>query len=103
MNVYTYMYINCLVHFRDQYYKYTKKEDPFKKVLSIGEYDSTWLADLVACFILHETEPEWWAQFTSLKSIAATYTDYLGTQLYQSCASGLPNSNELQIESREGL
>ena len=58
---------NCLINFRDKYFQYGKEKDPLKRVLSIGGYDSAWLADLVACYILEKTEKVWSEQFTYFK------------------------------------
>ena len=48
---------NCLINFGENYFQYGKEEDPLKRVLIIGGYDSAWLADIVACYILEKTEP----------------------------------------------
>ena len=50
---------NCLINFGEDYYQYGKEKNPLKRVLTIGGYDSAWLADLVACYILEKTEPIW--------------------------------------------
>ena len=44
-----------------------KEDDPLKRVLSIGGFDSAWLADLVAFYILEKTEPVWSDDFAYLK------------------------------------
>ena len=43
---------NCLINFGPDYFQYGKEKDPLKRVLTIGGFDSAWLADLVACYIL---------------------------------------------------
>ena len=45
---------NCLINFGPDYFQYGKEENPLKKVLTIGGFDSAWLADLVACYILEK-------------------------------------------------
>ena len=45
---------NCLINFEDEYFQYGKEKRSFKRVLSIGGFDSAWLADLVACYILEK-------------------------------------------------
>ena len=39
---------NCLINFGPDYFQYGKEKDPLKRVLTIGGFDSAWLADLVA-------------------------------------------------------
>ena len=56
---------NCLINFGEDYFQYGKEENPLKRVLTIGGYDSAWLADLVACYILEKTEPIWEKLLTS--------------------------------------
>ena len=51
---------NCLINFGRDYFQYGKEKDPLKRFLSIGEIDSVWLADLVACYILEQTESVFW-------------------------------------------
>ena len=58
---------NCLINFREKYFQYGKEKDLLKRVLTIGGYDSAWLADLVACYILEKTENMWSEQFTYFK------------------------------------
>ena len=58
---------NCLIHFGADYFQYGKEEDFLKRVLTIGGYDSAWLADLVACYILEMTEPIWKTEFAYFK------------------------------------
>ena len=43
---------NCLINFGSDYFQYGKEENPLKRVLTIGGFDSTWLADLTACPII---------------------------------------------------
>ena len=47
---------NCIINFGAKYFQYGKEDDPEKRVLSIGGFDSAWLADLVACYILEMSE-----------------------------------------------
>ena len=47
---------NCLINVGPGYFQYRKEKDPLKRVLLIGGFDSAWLADLVACYILEQTE-----------------------------------------------
>ena len=47
---------NCLINFGRDYFQYGKEKDPLKRVLSIGGFDSAWLANLEACYILEQTE-----------------------------------------------
>ena len=58
---------NCLINFREKYLQYGKEKDPLKRVLTIGGYDSAWLADLTACYILERAEPVWSEQFEYFK------------------------------------
>ena len=58
---------NCLINFGPEYFQYGKEKDPLKRVLTIGGFDSAWLADLVACYILEETEPTWENKFAYFK------------------------------------
>ena len=58
---------NCLINFREKYLQYGKERDPLKRVLTIGGYDSAWLADLTACYILERAEPVWSEQFAYFK------------------------------------
>ena len=37
---------NCLNNFGEEYFQYGKEKNPFKRMLSIGGFDSAWLADL---------------------------------------------------------
>ena len=37
---------NCLINFGEEYFQYGKEKYPLKRVLSIGGFDSAWLADL---------------------------------------------------------
>ena len=43
---------NCLINFGEEYFQYGKEKNPLKRVLSIGGFDSAWLADLVACYAM---------------------------------------------------
>ena len=43
---------NTLVMFRNKYYEYGVDDDPMNKSLTIGDYDSTWNADLIARYLL---------------------------------------------------
>ena len=47
---------NTLLTFQDQYYEHGGSLDPSKRGLTIGGYESAWLADLVAAWIFKETE-----------------------------------------------
>ena len=47
---------NTLITFRDKYYKHGGSCDPTKRGLTIGGYESAWLADLVAAWILENNE-----------------------------------------------
>ena len=48
---------NCLINFGPEYFQYGKEKNCSQRVLTIGGYDSAWLADLVAGYILEKTEP----------------------------------------------
>ena len=48
--------VNSLLSFRDYYYEHGGSEDPTKRGLTIGGYKSAWLTDLVAVWLLHNTE-----------------------------------------------
>ena len=50
---------NCLINFGEEYFQYRKEKDSLKRALPIGGFDSAWLADLVACYILERTEQVW--------------------------------------------
>ena len=41
------MLSNCLINFGANYFQYGKEKNTLKRVLSIGGFDSAWLADLV--------------------------------------------------------
>ena len=44
---------NTLIQFREKYYKYGEGgEDALERALTIGGYDSAWMADMVAGYIL---------------------------------------------------
>ena len=43
---------NTLVSFIDKYYKYGGEMEDEKRGLTIGGYESAWLADLVAAYLL---------------------------------------------------
>ena len=58
---------NCLINFGPDYFQYGKEENPLKRVLTIGGFDSTWLADLTACYILEDTEPTREKEFAYFK------------------------------------
>ena len=47
---------NTLITFEDQYYEYDGGKDPEEKGLTIGGYESAWLADLVGAYILDKTQ-----------------------------------------------
>ena len=47
---------NTLLTFKDKYYEYGGSIKPERKGLTIGGYESAWLADLVASFILDKVE-----------------------------------------------
>jgi hypothetical protein len=46
---------NTLLTFVDKYYKYNGKREINDKGWTIGSYESAWLADLVAAFVLENT------------------------------------------------
>jgi hypothetical protein len=46
---------NTLLTFVDKYYEYDGERNIRDKGLTIGGYESAWLADLVAAFILENT------------------------------------------------
>jgi hypothetical protein len=43
---------NTIITFRDKYYEYGVSDDPMERGLTIGGYDSAWLADMVAGYLL---------------------------------------------------
>jgi hypothetical protein len=47
---------NCLITFGDKYFEYDGDKDVYDKGLTIGGYESAWLADLVGTFVLDHTE-----------------------------------------------
>ena len=47
---------NTLITFVDKYYEYGGDIEGEKRGLTIGGFESTWLADLVAAYILEKTE-----------------------------------------------
>ena len=47
---------NTIITFRDKYYEYGVSEDPMERGLTIGGYDSAWLADMVAGYLLDLAE-----------------------------------------------
>jgi hypothetical protein len=47
---------NTIVMFREKYYEYGTIDDAMERALTIGGYDSAWLADLVASYILELAE-----------------------------------------------
>jgi hypothetical protein len=47
---------STLFTFQDQYYEYDGEEAPDDRGLTIGGYESAWLADLVGAFILDNTQ-----------------------------------------------
>ena len=47
---------NTLVSFVNKYYEYGGDMESEKRGLTIGGFESAWLADLVAAFILKKTE-----------------------------------------------
>ena len=47
---------NTLVSFTDKYYEYGGDMDGEKRGLTIGGYESAWLADLVVAYLLKQTE-----------------------------------------------
>ena len=42
---------NTIVCFREKYYEYGVEDDPMERSLTIGGYDSAWLADLVGGYL----------------------------------------------------
>ena len=50
---------NCLITFRDKYFRYGSSDDPKMRHLSIGGFDSAFYADLVACYLLDMSEDVW--------------------------------------------
>ena len=47
---------NTILTFQDKYYKYGDGKEDGSSALTIGGYESAWLADLVASYILDELE-----------------------------------------------
>ena len=47
---------NTLITFRDQYYEYDGGREINEKGLTIGGYESAWLADLAGAYILENTQ-----------------------------------------------
>ena len=47
---------STLLTFVDKYYEYDGDRDPEEKGLTIGGYESAWLADLVGAYILDNTK-----------------------------------------------
>ena len=47
---------NTLISFKDELYEYGGSVNPMKRGLTIGGYESAWLADLVASWIFEKTE-----------------------------------------------
>jgi hypothetical protein len=47
--------VNTLITFEDKYFEYDGDRDVNDKGLTIGRYESAWLADLVAAFVLKNT------------------------------------------------
>ena len=47
---------NTLISFRDKNYKYGESVDTSRKGLTIGGYESAWLADLVAAYLLNNID-----------------------------------------------
>jgi hypothetical protein len=47
---------STLITFKDKYYEYNGDRDVNNKGLTIGGYESAWLADLVAVFVLENTQ-----------------------------------------------
>ena len=47
---------NTLLTFQDRFFEYGGDCDPDKRGLTIGGYESAWLADLVAAFILEKAK-----------------------------------------------
>ena len=45
---------HTLITFRGKYFEYRSDEDLDSKGLTIGGFESAWLADLVACFLLEK-------------------------------------------------
>ena len=43
-----------ILSFKDEFYKYNGKVEVRKKVLTIGGFESAWLADLVMTFLLDQ-------------------------------------------------
>ena len=63
---------NTLLSFRDQYYKHGGSCNPLDRGLTIGGYESAWLADLVAAWILEKTE----SLFRRTSDFHGIYRDY---------------------------
>ena len=51
---------NTLLTFQDKFYEYGGDCDSMEIGLTIGGYESTWLADLVALFIQEKTKNLFW-------------------------------------------
>jgi hypothetical protein len=47
---------STLITYIDKYYEYDGDLDPEEKGLTIGGYESAWLADLVGAYILANTK-----------------------------------------------
>jgi hypothetical protein len=47
---------NTVITFEDRYYEYDGDRDVNNKGLTIGGYESAWLVDLVAAFVLENTQ-----------------------------------------------
>ena len=47
---------NTLISFKDKYFEYGGSVNPMERGLRIGGYDSAWLADLVAAWILEKSK-----------------------------------------------
>ena len=51
---------HTLLTFRGEYYEYGAQKEIDEKELMIGGYESAWLADLVAGFILKNCQKHFW-------------------------------------------
>jgi hypothetical protein len=60
---------NTLLTFQDQYYVYDGDQSLDEKGLTIGGYESAWLADLVAMYILADVDKELFSDATFLECI----------------------------------
>jgi hypothetical protein len=63
--------VNTLLTFQDQYYIYDGDQSLDDRGLTIGGYESAWLADLVAAYILEQVD-EKFSDTASLGCIGMT-------------------------------